>query len=259
MFLSLFANKKIRFAATSALMTAALVFLSSAPYISTINWTLLMPLLALFLTYFALGRPGGIEVITLLLLPVAVSFGAGLGQYFFPNFQAALKVFLWGSFFASFYLLLLALNVFRVERLKGDKIPLERAARPASFILSFLAAFLLFTAVYKLELGVLLTAALIFGLGFLLSLNLFWFFSLTDFFEKKQFAGALVVGLGIAQISLAFSFFPWEAHLRGLSEGVFFYAILGVARAYFEKHLKYSIVLEYILLSLAVFLLVRFF
>lgn len=252
-------NKRIRFALTSAVMTAALIFASFYPDIIGIGWFLVLPALALFLAYFALGRPGGIEAVTLLLLPAILALGAGLGQYFYPNFQEVLNIVFWALFAFTFYMLFLTLNVFRVERLKGEKIPLEKAARPASFVLSFLAAFLLLTAVYKLELGVLLNAALVFCTGFFLSLNLFWFSSLTDLFNRKQFIGALFVGLGTAQVSLAFSFFPWEAHLRGLSEGVFFYAILGVARAYFEKHLKYSIVLEYILLSLAVFLFVRFF
>ena len=86
----------------------------------------------------------------------------------------------------------------------------------------------------------------------------FWFLNLSDLMERRFFAAAAAVGLAVVQISLAFSFFPWKAHLRGISEAVFFYAALGISRAYYEKHLKLSIAVEYILVSLAVFLFARF-
>jgi len=252
-------SKRFRFLAVSVLLSLGLFFISSPPYSELFGWALAFPAAALILTYFSLGRPEGIEVLTLTMMPFLVSLGASLNQYFYPNFSLPTKVVSWISFAAVFYITLLAMNVFRVSRMREEKIPLVKAARPAVFILSFLAAFLLLTALYKLALGVALTTAAVFGIGFLISLNLFWFFSTTDLFEREQFVGAAAVGLGLLQISLALSFFPAKPHLRGLSEAVFFYAILGVARAYFEKHLKYAIVLEYILLSLAVFLFVRFF
>ncbi len=251
-------NKRLKFFVVSASLTGLLVFLSFPSY-QELAWLLLLPVATVLLTHFALGRSSGIEVFTLHLLPMALALGAVFNQYSFPNFSSLVKILIWFSFFFIFYTLLLALNVFRVERLKGEKIPLEKAARPVVFLLSFLVAFLLLTVIYKFELGVLLTTIFIFLLGFVLSLNFFWFFTLTDLFERSHFLGAAAVGVGIVQISLAFSFFPWKTHLRGLSEAVFFYAILGVVRAYFEKHLKYAIVLEYILLSLGVFLFVRFF
>lgn len=245
--------------AVAVSLTGFLILLSSPTFLEEEVGVFLYPAVAVFLTYFALGRPKGIEVFTLHLLPAALSLGAVLNQYLFPNFSLGVKVVIWLSFLAVFYTLLLALNVFRVERLKREKIPLERAARPAIFLLSFLAAFLILTVIHKLELGVLPAGALVFFLGFSLGLNFLWFYTLTDLFERFHFIGAAVVGIGILQISLALSFFPWKGYLRGLSEGVFFYAILGIARAYYEKHLKYTIVLEYILLSLAVFLFIRFF
>jgi len=253
----IFQNKRIRFFTIAALLTGLMVFLSLPPC-NEVRYTLLLPAFAAFLSYFALGRPGGIEVVTLHTLPVLLALGASLNQCFFPNFSLLVKVGIWVSLFSIYYVLLLALNVFRVERLRGEKIPLEKAAEPVVLLISFLTAVLLITAVYKLSLGVVATGALIFLLGFVLALNVLWFFSPSDLFTRLHFLGAIAVGLGVLQVSLASSFFPLKAHLLGLSQAVFFYSILGVVRAYFERHLRYAVLLEYVLLSLGVFIFVQF-
>lgn len=251
-------SKRIGFLFVSLFLGGLLAFLSLSPYRGEWAWIFSLPCVAVLLTYFALGKPSGIEVITLLFLPVVVAFGAAVNQYFFPNFHLIIKTGSWLAFAVVFYILLLSLNVFRVERVKGEKIPLERAARPIIFLACFLSVFLILTAFYKLGLNAAFSTLMVFLLGFVMAVIFFWFLTLSDLFEQRFFIGAAAVGLGLAQVSLAYSFFPWEAYLRGLSEGVFFYAILGVARAYYEKHLRPSIILEYILLSLAVFLLARF-
>lgn len=255
----IFESKKLRFAAVSILLTSLLFLLSIPPYSTQIFWVILPSLIAVVATYFVLVYPSGIEVATLLLLPLLLTFGATVNQYFFPNFHLVFKVGSWVSFFFLFYVLLLSLNIFRVERMEGESIPLEKAAKPAVFLFSFLSMFLLLTVLYRLDLGVIVNTLAVFFLGFVLSVNFFWFLTLSDLIERRFFLGAAAVGLGVAQLSIALSFFPWEAFLRGLTEGVFFYAVLGVARAYFEKHLRYRIVFEYIVLSVIVFIFVRFF
>src|SRR3989344_4903843 len=215
----IFASKRLRFFAVSAFLAGLLALLSSYTtdnILAQFVALFLPPIFAIFLTYLTLERPGGIEIVTLLLLPAILVAGASLNQYFFPNLHLVFKLGSWLSFFSIFYLLLLSLNIFRVERVKKESIPLEKVAKPAIFLFSFLAMFLLLTVLYKL-------------------------------------AG------GVAQVSLAFSFFPWESFLRALSEGVFFYSMLGIARAYYERHLRYRIVIEYIIVALAVFLFTRVF
>ena len=250
-------QKRARFVLVSLGLGVALFGLSLPPYGQSLGWALLFPVLTWILSFWAFGGLGGIEVLTIPLLPTLVSLGASLGQYFYPNLSLPFKVLSWVAFSAAFYILLLAVNVFLVERQRGEKIPLEKAARPAAFLFAFLAAFLLLTALYKFSWDAYLTTFLVFWIGFLIGLTIFWFYSLTDLLERDQFLGASSVGLLAVQVSLAFSFFPWKAHLRGLSEGVFFYTFLGVARAYFGRHLTYAIVVEYILLALSVFLAIR--
>lgn len=198
------------------------------------------------------------EILTLSILPTLFALGASVNQYLFPNLHLLVKGLSWAIFFFCFYILLLALNVFKVGRIRGEIIPLGKAAKPVVFLAAFGVSFLLLTALYKFDLGFIPSLLGVFVLVFLLALNALWFLTVTDLLERRLFAAAGLIGMAAVQISLAFSFFPWKAHLRGLSEAVFFYAALGVTRAYQEKHLKYSIVLEYILVSLAVFLLARF-
>lgn len=253
------ASKRLRFILVSLVLTLGLVFLSQSPYHTQIQWVYLLALLSAILANLVLGGTAGIERFVLLLLPTALSLGAGFSQFFFPNFTIIFKIGGWLSFFLAFYVTLLALNIFKVIRVRGELIPLERAARPTIFLLNFVAAFLLLTTVYKFSFGVWVEMPLVFLIGFTLSLSFLWTLTLSDLFERDHLLGSFLVGVGLAQISAALSFYPWEAFLRGLTEATFFYAFLGIARAYFERHLNYSIVFEYIALTLVVFFLARIF
>lgn len=252
-------SKRVRFIAVSLILTLGLVGLSLPPYNTQIEWVYLLAFLAIPFTNFVLGGTAGIERFTLLFFPAVLALGAGFSQFFFPNFTLLFKIGGWVSFFLAFYISLLALNIFKVIRLRGESIPLERVARPTAFLLSFVAAFLLLTAIYKHSYGVWIEAPLVFLIGFTLSLSFLWTLTLSDLFEREHLLGSFLVGMGLTQVSIALSFYPWEAFLRGLTEATFFYALLGVARAYFERHLKYSIVFEYIAITLVVFTFARIF
>ena len=248
-------SKRVRFFLISLVMSAVLALLSFPQYQNYFGLMFVLPFASLLVLPLALGRLGGVEALTFPVLPFFFSLGASLGQYLFPNFYPAIKVVSWAAFLGGFYILLLALNVFKVGRIRKEKIPLERAAKPVVFVFAFVSAFLLLTVLYKFGLGVVLSSVLIFSLIFLLTAAAFWFLTTADLLERRFFAAAALLALAVVQVSLAFSFIPWKAHLRGISEAIFFYSALGVSRAYFEKHLNYRIVLEYIFVSLAVFIL----
>src|SRR3970040_1675577 len=250
--LTLLQNKRVRFFFVSVLLAVILALLSFQESFLSV---FILPAASLLFLPLALGKMGGVEAITFPILPLLFSMGASLDQYLFPNFHPAAKVVGWFAFFFGTYTLLLALNVFKVSRIRKESIPLEKAAQPVVFIFAFGSAFLLMTALYKLDLGVILGSGLLFGLIFVLAADAFWFLTTRDLLERRFFAVAALLALAAVQVSLAFSFFPWKAHLRGISEATFFYSALGVSRAIFGKHLKYAIVLEYILVSLAVLIL----
>ena len=250
-------SKRSRFALVSLVLTIGL-FLTGQPFCkNSFLWSFILAFLAIPLVNRSLGGTFGVEKITFLTLPFSLTLGVGLSQHFFPNFILLFKIFGWVVYLFSIYATLLALNIYKVVRIKRESIPLERMARPTLLIMSFLAIFLLLTALYKLSLGIWIEALLVFVIGFSLGVSFLWTHRLSDVFEKDHLLGGLLIGLSLIQVSLALSFYPWEAYLRGLTEATFFYALLGVARAYFERHLKYAIALEYIALSLAVFLVAR--
>ncbi|MEX0587455.1 MAG: hypothetical protein WD940_00040 [Patescibacteria group bacterium] len=252
---SFWRTKRFRFLTVSFLVTALLVAQTLPQYQAELFPVLVLPAASLLFLPLALGRLRGIEWLTFSVLPFFLTLGAVLSQGLFPNFQPVVKAASWLAFYIGFYVLLLAINVFQVGRRRKESIPLERAAKPVIFMAAFAAAFLLLTALYKLGFGFLLNSVLTFGLIFILATDAFWFLAATDLLERRFFAAGALLALAAVQIALAFSFFPWKAHLRGISEATFFYAALGVSRAYFEKHLKYPIVVEYILVSLAVLVL----
>ncbi|OGC59902.1 hypothetical protein A2890_01705 [candidate division WWE3 bacterium RIFCSPLOWO2_01_FULL_53_14] len=250
---SFWRKKRFRFLAVSFLLTSLLVAQTLPQYQIELFPILVLPAASLLLLPLALGRLRGVEWLTFPILPFSLALGTALGQWFFPNFHPFVKAASWLAFFTGFYLLLLALNIFKVGRSRKESIPLEKAAKPVVFMAAFAAAFLLLTALYKVGLGAILNSVLIFGLTFILATDAFWFLTTADLLERRFFAAGALLALAAVQITLAFSFFPWKVHLRGISEATFFYSALGVSRAYFEKHLKYSIVVEYILVSLTIF------
>jgi len=252
-----FLSKRLRFVLVSSVLTLGLILLSN-PSIKS-QWIYLFAFLSTVLADTVLGGAVGIECFGFLTLPLSLALGAGFSQYFFPNFTTVFRVAGWISFFLAYYATLLATNVFKVARIKGQTIPLVRAARPAFLLLNFVVVFLLLTALHKASIGVGWETLAVFLVGFFTSLSFLWCLSLTDFFLPSHLWGAFLVGIGLAQVSIAFAFYPWKSFLRSLAEAAFFYALLGVARTYFEKHLKYSIVIEYIATVLAILLLIGFF
>ena len=88
--------------------------------------------------------------IVISFFPAFLSLSTGLVNYYFPNtvlwFRAAFIIF----YLFNFYLLLLALNIFKVSASREEGIPLLNAAKTVLFLVTTLISFFSFTVLLKI-------------------------------------------------------------------------------------------------------------
>ena len=194
--------------------------------------------------WFALRREFfGIEFFTLLSLPVLFMIGMGFTQYFFPNLTLFFKSILWAVNFVGFYVILLAQNIFGVTVVKP--VPLFRAARTVSFLSTLFVSFLLFTAIYKLNLEVWPQVVLVVFLSSNLGFQSLWTADPKGIFDKKVFVAGLLLGLGVGEAALGLSFLPLKSFFRSIALTTAVYIGLGVGQQYLTHSLTRRTVFEY--------------
>lgn len=194
--------------------------------------------------WFALRREFfGVGFFNLLSLPVLFTVGMGFTQYFFPNLSILFKSALWLINFVGFYVILLAQNIFSITAVKP--VPLYRAARTVSFLSTLFVGFLLFTAIYKIELEVWQQISLVVILSSILGIQFLWTTDLRPIFNKKAFVAGLLLGLGVGETALGLSFLPLKSFFRSTALTTAVYIGLGVGQQHLTHSLTRRTVFEY--------------
>ena len=237
-------SKRLTFVLTSLSLTASLAlagFLSREQQVLSI---FILGAGAFAFSWFALRKEFfGIEFFTLLSLPTLFIVGMGFIQYFFPNLSPFFKSALWVVVFVGFYTILLAQNIFGVTAVKP--VPLYRAAKTVSFLTTLFVSFLLFTAVYKLDLEVWQQISLVGILSSILGFQALWTADPKGVFDKKIFVAGLLLGLGVAEAALGLSFLPLKSFFRSIALTTVVYIGLGVGQQYLTHSLTRRTVFEY--------------
>jgi len=193
-----------------------------------------------------------VSVFTFVILPSALLFGLGAVSIFFPNLNLYFLAALWLGGTFAFYITFLILNIYAVVLEKDVKLPLLRAASATAALISSLALFLIFTAIYKVDAVFAVQGILIFLATYLV--NRFYFWSATVdtpiSFEKEAFLGALVA----FEISVATAFMPLEAFFRGFLLISIAYVVNGLLLSRLKHSLSRRVVAEYV--SVLVFVLI---
>lgn len=247
-------SKKLQFLLLSLLLSAGFLLEVNLPPAAQPPFVLLWSFLAyLGATVVLRYDLAGIEFLTLLTLPSFFTLAIGAILAFFPSFSVTFRLLILGLYAFSFYLMLLAENIFNVGRERP--IPLLKAASTVSFLLTLLTAFLLFTALYKAALPVYLQWLLLFGLVFLLALQSLWTVVLGSRLEARLLWASLFLALGLGELAVVLSFLPLESFFRALALSTGFYVFLGIAFHYFKRTLKSQIFLEYAAVAVLVVLI----
>lgn len=194
------------------------------------------------------GQFSGIELVTLFALPVILTSSFGL---FFNEFDTDVsqRAILGFIYFAVMYTILLSSNIFNVSIERN--IPLVRAARTIGYVATLFVSFAVFTLAYGLHLDVFIFTALVLIISTLLFAQGLWQINLKQSDWRQLSHYSLISGSIVAQVALAFAFWPLDATKIGLALTVTVYVLLGVITHVIKNDLKKRAVSEYLFVALA--------
>ncbi len=156
----------------------------------------------------------------------------------------------------TFYLLLLAQNVFNVASLRT--IPLYRAASTASFLFTLLSAFFLYNVIFAFNLLFFWNGLIVLVFSFLLILQVFWSIQMEDKISPAVVMQSFILSLILGELALSLSFWPSPTIIWSLSLSSAMYVFLGLATQKLRGKINKRVVWEYVGIGVAV-LLVSFF
>lgn len=195
------------------------------------------------------------KAFTLLTLPTLFTVAVASFYFLLPiRWLTRLPVaFLFGL---TFYLLLLAQNVFNVASLRT--IPLYRAASTASFLFTLLSAFFIYHVIFAFNLLFLWNGVLVAAVSFPLILQLLWTIRMDDRIEVGIIVQSFVLSLILGELALSFSSWPSPTTIWSLALSSAMYVLLGLTTQKLRGRLSNRVVWEYMGIGVVV-LLISFF
>lgn len=195
------------------------------------------------------------KAFVLMILPTLFTLGVASFYFLLPvRWLTRLPVAV--LFGLTFYLLLLAQNVFNVASLRT--IPLYRAASTASFLFTLLAAFFLYHVIFAFNLLFLWNGVVVFLVSFPLILQVLWSIQMEDKISGATAAQSFVLSLVLGELALSLSFWPSSATIWALSLSSAMYVLLGLTTQSLRGRLTGRVGWEYTAIGFAM-LIVTFF
>ncbi|PIP74871.1 MAG: hypothetical protein CO135_03110 [Candidatus Levybacteria bacterium CG_4_9_14_3_um_filter_35_16] len=184
------------------------------------------------------------------ILPFLFSLSFGMFYLLVPA-RLLTRIFITGLYATGLYSLFLSENIFTVSSMRT--IALLSGARTVTFTLTLLSFFFLSNVVFSMHLNVLITLAIIFIYTFPIVLQSLWIHTL----EKNilsEISWALLLTICLFELSVMLWFWPSTPTLISLFLTGVFYSLIGLTQMWFDKRLFRSVIWEYILVSIIVFI-----
>lgn len=254
--MSLILNKRQKIVISAAILTIGLLSTQLVDFNLRFRFLGGLAVLAYALSTWSLWEGLSVnKAFILLILPTFFATAVGSFYFLLPvRWLTRLPVaFVFGL---SFYLLLLAQNVFNVASLRT--IPLYRAASTASFLFTLLSAFFIYHVVFAFNLLFLWNGLMIFLVSFPLVLQVLWSISMEDRIPVAALAQSLILSLVLGELALSFSFWPVPVTIQSLALASAMYVLLGLTTQHLRGKLNRRIVWEYVGIGAAVFLVSLF-
>ncbi len=246
-------SKRQRFVITALILAAGLL----AIQVANIAWRYqaigLLALLTYLLSAWSLKEGlAGIEWLTVLSLPVLFTAGVGLFYFLLPaRWLTRLPVAL--IYGLGMYILLLTENIFSVAAIRT--IQLLRAAHAVGFLLTLVTGFFLYDTILSFRLD----SWVNFFLAGLVSLPLLigslWSIDLEEKITPKIWFYSLALSLILAEMALAFSFWPVTIISGSLFLVTAMYIILGLSQSQLGGRLFKRTINEYLGVGIVVLLI----
>lgn len=248
-------NKRRKIVIAAVLLTIGLLSTQLVDFNLRFRFLAGLAILAYVLSIWALWEGLNItKAIILLILPTFFTVAVASFYFLLPvRWLTRLPVaFLFGL---TFYLLLLAQNVFNVASLRT--IPLYRAASTASFLFTLLSAFFLYHVIFAFNLLFLWNGLVVLLVSFPLILQLLWTIAMEERIGAAVVVQSFILSLILGELALSFSFWPSPTTIWSLALSSAMYILLGLTTHTLRNRLNNRVVLEYVLIG-AIVLLVSF-
>ena len=169
--------------------------------------------------------------ILMAFLPLSFFVGFSFFVILLP-FSMPLGILLAFGFGLVNYIIFLVENIFLVA-IGYKTVPLYRAAYTTALIMILISSFFLFNSIFSFNLSFWLNGLLIFGASLLLFGYLFWAITieLADDGKNKSNNYIIVPALILAEMAIAFSFWPIGIFRRSIFLVSFIYVLAGLIQA----------------------------
>lgn len=251
--ISISLSKRQKFILTAIVLAAGLL----AIQVANLSWRYqaigILAVLTYFLSAWSLIEGlSGIEWLTVLALPVLFTTGVGLFYFLLPaRWLTRLPVAI--LYALGMYILLLTENIFSVAAIRT--IQLLRSAHAVGFLLTLVTAFFLYDTILAFRLSPWLNFVLVAIVSLPLFLGGLWSVELEEKISRKIWLYSLSLSLILAQMALAFSFWPVTVATGSLFLITTVYIVLGLSQLEFSQKLFRRSVHEYLGVGIAVLLI----
>lgn len=249
-------TKRQKIIITSVLLTIGLISTQLVDFNLRFKFIAGLGITAYFLSLWSLWEGmNKTKAFVLMILPTFFTVAVASVYFLLPiRWLTRLPVAL--SFGLTFYLLLLAQNVFNVAAIRT--IPLYRAASTASFLFTLLSAFFLYNVIYAFNLLFIWNAIATFLISLPLILQVLWTIGMEDRISVVVFIQSLILSLILAELAFAFSFWPLKPTIWSLALASTAYILVGLSTQVLKGRVTKRVVWEYMGIGVAV-LMISFF
>lgn len=237
-------TKRQKIIVSSALLTIGLLSTQLVDFSLRFKFMTGLGVAAYFLSLWAIWEGlNWTKSFILLILPTFFTVAVASFYFLLPvRWLTRLPVAL--LFGLTYYLLLLAQNVFNVAAIRT--IPLYRAASTASFLFTLLSAFFIFNVVYAFNLLFLWNSLIVVLVSFPLILQIIWSIEMEDRTNKVIIIQSFILSLILGEFAYAFSFWPMPTTIWSLSLSSSMYSLVGVTTQVLRGRATKRVVWEYL-------------
>lgn len=249
-------NKRQKIVISSFLLTIGLLSTQLVDFNLRFRFLGGLAVLAYILSFWSLWEGLNItKAFILLILPTFFTVAVASFYFLLPvRWLTRLPVaFMFGL---TFYLLLLAQNVFNVASLRT--IPLYRAASTASFLFTLLSAFFIYHVISAFNLFFLWNGVVVMAVSFPLILQVLWTLEMEDKISIAIIIQSFILSLILGELAMGFSFWPSPTTIWSLSLSSAMYVLLGLTTQHLRGKMTKRMIWEYLIIG-AIVLIVNFF
>lgn len=244
--------KRIRVVMCTGVMTLSLLVSTFFPF-SEWWWlfSIFLLIMAYFTTYIAVFEGiDGVEWYMLFIMPIFLTLALYIFYSLLPVRWLTRLPFLF-LFGLTYYAMLLASNILNIGVDKS--LQLYRAAFSVNYLMQVFIVFLLTQVSLTFKLSFILNGLILFVIGFILSLQLYWSVNPERIFNKKLLLYGAGMGLLLLELAVVVSFIPFKTNVAALIFTALYYSLNGIIYHYLDGRLFKNTVREYAFVSIFVF------